>query len=290
MAVILLMVVFAGLICGCTPKQEQIPETTSAVQETVDADAETSVSAENTAQMQTIETVYIPLQVSEKFMQDLIHREVMEGSVAMESFSMKSGDAVLELFQISFNNPHASNIMGNLKIGEDMIPVSVSVVEYAEEIFQNDDEVNRYYFMMDALTDILASIREHESFNDKNTTNLEMRDTTASYWTFSLPAGMYLEETKANDDYTVDFYGMIGEQKFRLYTVAVSESTLNTVLGLYTTEVFTKPISIESYDLPDTSDWKQEDIAQLYTMMDTINDTIGVIVSSEQFEQIQAEE
>lgn len=283
---LLMLAAFAGMTGGCASEAPQAAETSAAaVTETAAAqmEPETTVETTESEQVHTIETAYIPFRISDSFMQDISHQEITEGDIAMEIFCMKTADTPMELFRIYFNDRDSGTMIGNLNIGEKMIPVTVIVSEYSAEAFQDEEQMNRYYFVMDALSEVLLSVRSHSAFVYENDPVVEKNDIKVSYWTFSLPEGIDWEESRENGNYFISFYGTVNGEKVDLYAVAVSEDTLATVLGTYAADGAAKPISIKSYDLPDTADWEEADAAQLYTWKDTINDVIQVITSSEGF-------
>lgn len=239
--------------------------------------------------MADIETAYGTLHFPEAYMPFLHHEEVREES-AVEIFSMVCEDGKWELFRIFFGDAEAGSPVGYLHTDAGVIPVSVMVAEDGAELFPDEESRTRYMEMRQYVNTVLDSITADERFSVSGLSEEEKVERELTYWTLSLPEGMECEESHGADAYQVDFYGTVGGESVKLYTIRLDDSTQSPSIGVYFVDGAAKQIHIETED-PGTFDGLPEDARQRISIyMDTINDVIGVITRSENYsDRVQPE-
>lgn len=245
--------------------------------------AETTAATKPAIACATIETAYLPVQFPEQYMENMEHREVTEGEAAMEIFTLTKEDTQLELFRIYFGDVQTGNPVGVLNMDGREIPVTLSVCEYRDDIFTDAETRDLYYDMMDGLNTVLSSIQNDSRFSNEEKIIVEKTDNQLSYWKVSLPQNMEWEELEAGENYVVTFYGNVNGEKVKLYAIAMGDTPLKNVLGTYMVDGAAKTVSVESYELPEVESWPQSSVTELYKMMETINDVIQTIMTSENF-------
>ena len=94
-----------------------------------------------------------------------------------------------------------------------------------------------------------------------------------------------VEETNIDGVYQADFFGKMAGERVALYSVRIGGESLQTELGLFEIGGAQETVSVESYAISDQNDWSDNDYENLYRMMDTINDVIEQIMSSEHYSE-----
>lgn len=266
-----------------TEAAETVPEQTMEAPEA--AVVETTAETQGKPAEKIFETQYISLQVVHDNVESLHHESRAEGARIVERFFMVYQDAELDLFRIYYADEWHGNYLGVLAVDGEDIPVTVDVPEYKEGFFADREAEDLYYDLMSTLNGILSDIQKDDRFSSGEKVNIETEEKTLSYWKFELPSGMELEESGTDGAYQAVFHGFVNSKRYKLYTVCVGDVPLSTVLGTYTVNGISKPVSVESEELPATDRWKDEDVLTLYQMMDSINDVIQTIVGSEGFSE-----
>ncbi len=247
-----------------------------------------SVQNAVTVNDQTIETAFASIQIPSDCLGKIQHMEIAEGDVTMEVFSMLPEDGGRELFRICFGSTQMGTPIGLLMAGDEEIPVSVVTSEYDINTF-SADEKEVYFGMMDQLNGIISSILEHENFKKiDEPQQVETVETTQTvgltYWEVELPENMEWEESNIDGIYKVDFYGLFGGERIRLYTISLGEASAETALGAYTADGMTRTLGLEIHSIDKQIDWMGEEGMAIYgNMMDTINDVLQVIMGSENY-------
>ena len=253
--------------------------------------AESSInSAQNavTVNDQTIETAFASLQIPSDCLGRIQHMEIAEGDMTMEVFSMLPEDGGRELFRICFGGTQTETPIGYLMAGDEEIPVSVVTSEYDINAF-SADEKEAYFGIMDQLNAILSSVLEHENFKKlEEPQQVETVETTQTadlaYWEVELLENMDWEESSTDGIYKVDFYGMLGEERIRLYTVSLGAAPAETALGAFVTDGKTRTLGVEIYNISSQVDLANEELMTTYgVMMDTVNDVLQAIMESENY-------
>lgn len=231
-----------------------------------------------------IETKYGTLLFPEKYSEYLKQKEVAESAVTTEIFSMVYDDMETELFRVYFGGEQIGDAIGALTTDSGEILIYISVCEYDEYYF-DEESYEIYSVLMEGLDTVISSIWNHPQFTDLKKVEIKEEERELSYWNFSLPENMELEETEESGYYLARFYGTVNNQKYELYSLAVGEPTLETVLGVYEVDGAPVLISVESYDLPNMENWEERHMGQIYTMMGSINTVIQTVMSSEGFSE-----
>ena len=253
--------------------------------------AESSINSAQTAVTvndQTIETAFASLQIPSDCLGRIQHMEIAEGDMTMEVFSMLPEDGERELFRICFGGTQTETPIGYLMAGDEEIPVSVVTSEYDINAF-SADEKEAYFGIMDQLNAILSSVLEHENFKKlEEPQQVETVETTQTadlaYWEVELLENMDWEESSTDGIYKVDFYGMLGEERIRLYTVSLGAAPAETALGAFVTDGKTRTLGVETYNISSQVDLANEELMTTYgVMMDTVNDVLQAIMESENY-------
>lgn len=231
----------------------------------------------------SIETKYGTLLFPQEYSEHLKHREVMDVEVTAEIFSMVYNTKETELFRIYFGGEQIGDILGafNAETGE--IPIYVTVCEYGDAYFADEETYEVYCGLMEGMGTTISSIWHNPQFTDLKEVEVVEEEKKLTYWSFSLPENMDLEETENKSNYLISFYGAVNNQRYKLYSLAVGEPALDNILGTFGTDDNQSVVSVESYDLPDMENWSERDMAEMYTMMDSINSVIRTVMSSEGF-------
>lgn len=231
-----------------------------------------------------IETPYITLKFPEEDSAALIHEEEYLGNAVVEVFYMKTAGDDLPLYRIDFGDENAGDWLGIIKTDEEEITVTYTVFSATEEELQElDQQVETYSALMNDFNVLLNCIYEDSRFSSEKANDaVEDRELELTYWSLTLPELINCSEKTADGNYQADFYIEIQGEQILLYSVYIGDEQAETFLGQYEIEGNLKTISIETYDLND-SEWSDDERAIAYQMMDTINDVIQVICTSEQF-------
>lgn len=247
-----------------------------------------SVQTAVTVNDQTVKTAFASLQIPSDCLGKIQHMEIAEGDVTMEVFSMLPEDGGRELFRICFGGTQMGTPIGLLMTGDEEIPVSVVTSEYDINAF-SEDEKEVYFGIMDQLNAILSSILEHENFKKiEEPQQAETVETTQTvnlaYWEVELLEDMDWEESDVDGIYKADFYGMLGGERIRLYTVSLGVASAETALGAFVTDGMTRTLGVETYSVSSQVDLTNEELATTYgVMMDTVNDVLQAIMESENY-------
>lgn len=239
---------------------------------------------EGTASTVPVKTAYGELAFPEELYGNMRHAETTEGQVATEVFYMVSETGEKEVFRIHYADSQAGTPLGYLKTEDGEISVSHSICEYADESFADEAERELYYRMMDAFSVILNSIFEDSRFSESRPlASVEEQEVELRYWTVMLPGNVYYEEAVDGDNYRVDFYGKIGDERIELYTIGLGDLQGESVLGQYTVDGVPKPVVVQTGDMRAYELRPEEDQAIIYNMMASINGIIQTIAADENF-------
>lgn len=293
--IVLILAVVLVLIFGDWVAPADKPQDTSSVtQPTVSSMAATdptqdteptTATTENTEPVQQIiiDTAVCPLVFPGEFSDYMSHAEVVDDGAVVEFFYMVKDEIRLELFQIIFSAKPSDNDIGLIKEETGNLYISVSASNLDDQMFDDEQSRDLYHNLMACVDVVLDSIRADARFSKKSEVDINIVDTKLDYWDVALPEHMSWEETHEGGSYLVTFYGEVNGQKYKLYSAAIGDNRLTSVLGSYIISSQIKPVSVESYDLPDTDGWDEAAVTELYTMMSTINDLIQAIMSDEAF-------
>lgn len=230
-----------------------------------------------------IETAYGPLWIEEDYADSIRHEEVSDGDTTIEVFYMVLPDGERELFHIIFGNASQGDYIGTLKTDGQAVPVSVTVCTYTKEDFPDQDALNDYYTLMDQVNVVLDSIRASDSFAASGS-QTGTRVAELTYWSVELPETVTWEERTDDQTYYVDFFGTIGEENVRLYTISLGEAAADSFIGLYEIDGKQVPVGVQTYSLESGETYFSEYAA----MMETINDVIQVIMADQHFSALSS--
>lgn len=234
--------------------------------------------------MAVLETHYCTLQYPEEFVGTLLHKEVVEGSEAIEIFSMMNGEAELELFRLYFGSARIGEQIGFLKTQWGETSVSYTVCEYEDSEFTDENTKSQYYQLMDVLNDLLKSVQNGSTFSISGTVpDLGRRDAKLKYWTISVLENMYWEETVSENAYQVSFKGNIDSRQIEIYSISIGAVAYENVLGSWELNGSCLPVSVRTFENVVDASWTEEEINTYYNMLDTLNEAIQVIISCENF-------
>lgn len=291
------LLIFGLAGCFSTPAPATTPGTTevsaTAPSQVQTSPTETTVVTQPTEQTQptephtsdfiNINTCYGPLTFPNTYSFYLNHQEVTEGDTVTEYFYMVYQDTQIDLFRIEFGADMDGTLMGAFSTENGEIPIYVSVHNHNDTDFTDPDAYIVYCGLMEGLDFLISSIWDHPQFTDLKDIHIQEQEKEVTYWYFSLPENMELEESQQNGYYLATFYGIVNGVKYKLYSLAVGDPALDSVLGMYTIDGVSRLVSVENYELPDMDGWTDRDMGELYTMMGSINNVIQTIMASEGF-------
>lgn len=236
---------------------------------------------------QMIDTAYGPLRIAADSLERLRHTEIIENGVTKEVFHMLPEDGGRELFQICFGNTDQGIPIGQMRVGDGTVTVSVISPEYDMNTF-NEEEKATYGMLLDQLNVLLSSIRDSENFGPyearKEEDDTAYQAVALTYWTVMLPETMQVEESNRGDIYTADFYGMVGSERIHLYQISLGDASAESILGMYTTDDLIRTLGVTPYSLSSQAAWISDDQNRAYAvLMDTINEVLPIITGSENF-------
>ena len=288
--VLALMCAILMFVVACGQESNVYPDETALASTQGTEPVETEVASTPAIQEEdlylTIESRYLPLLISAEYADLIHHREVTEGDVAVEIFYMLTGEVEKELFCVYFGNGEIGDIIGTLQTETGEIPVTAAGRVYSPEDFATEEQLQLYYSMMGELNTVIQSISENSCFkasDEFETPVINKAEIQMVHWKVVLPENMEVEETKSGNVYQADFYGLIGGEKFKMYTIYLGEARTDTVLGGYIINGEVRLLCVESFELVMEDGWSEEERTSAYAMLDSINDVIQVIVSSENY-------
>lgn len=209
-----------------------------------------------------------------------------------EVFSLKSDETEVSMYRLDFGDRESGDWLGMLRTDEGDISVTYTVFGYDQEEFAGlDDHAKEgYTILMESFNNLLSSIAADSRFLEEVTIDPgEENPVEMTYWTVNLPAGISWMENNQDGNYQASFYGEVCGERTALYTVHIGEPEARNVLGQFKVGEDMKNVSVESFDLPENANWTEDDKALAYCMMDTINNVIERIISSELYSEPESE-
>jgi len=232
------------------------------------------------------------LQFPEDLSEYVIREQSTYDSATTEAFYIKNGDEAIPLFRIDVGNQNLGDWLGVLRTESGNIPVTYTVFTISEEDMASlgEDAEALYTDLMNGFNVILDGIFSDPRFSSEKPIEVgEEESMSMNYWTVNLPDNMWVTENIEDGNYEAVFFSQIQGENVALYTVRIGDVKAETELGLFTIDGEEKPISIGSFDLSEKPNWSSEDYSTAYRMMDTINDVIQQIISSESYSEPGAE-
>ncbi|MBP3646771.1 MAG: hypothetical protein J6K55_10150 [Clostridia bacterium] len=233
-----------------------------------------------------VENPYIMLRLPKENSEYIMHEQEVHGITTTETFYMVDGEKKKPLYRIDFGDKTSGDWLGTLKTENSEIPITYTVFALSEEEIGalGESEEERYFALLDGFSIMLDGIYSDSRFSAEKPLDIGAdQQATLAHWTLTLPGNMTWTESTENGSYHAVFYGMVQGERIALYTVRIGDETAQTVLGQYKLDGVDKPISVESYDLAENANWTEDDYSAAYRMMDTINELIQAITSSENF-------
>lgn len=250
-----------------------------------------------------IDTQYIHLRFPKEYEEYIAHEQENTESGTAEVFYMRHEDGRMELFRIGFGDGFGGESLGVLNMADGTaVRINYEVKHYTAKELENiqvdystiDKDLNEnnelydaedfYYLLLNEFNGILDSIRQDSRFSEgEMTEEIKSGKADLRYWDVLLPENMECVESAKGDRYQADFYGTVSDDKILLYSVYLNEEDPTIVLGNYKTGFTTRVVSVRSYELKMLDGWTEADMVTAGTMMDTINDVIGVITGSANF-------
>ena len=285
LVVVLLLVACTGADTGAmnsaAPAATTQAETTQVeITQATDSATDTPVEAEK-----VIQTQYMQLCVPEAKMEGVTHREVVQDTIAMEIFTLVSGETELELFRLYFGDGTMGTIVGYVTVEEEEIPVSYTISEYGDD-FPDEESKALYYQAMDLFSVVIDALYESENFSQtKHTEPVKDGVAAMKYWSVDLPENIIWEELVQEKLYCLNFYGTLHGERTALYSVGIGEMEADYTVGTFLVDGEERIVNVRIFDLPVTDQWNEEEISAGYRMLETVNDVIDAIMSSENFSE-----
>ena len=237
-----------------------------------------------------VETQYAVLQYPAEFDGRLTAREVVQDSVSMVIFSAPMGEQEWELFRLYFNDEAVGVQSGYIVQGADEISVSYDVCLYEDEDFPGEDVKDQYYQNMEVFNHVMASIYDHPQYaREKYVAPVNSKDCRMKYWEVTIPENVQWQEETIGGLYRVDFYGEMYDEKVPLYSIGLGEMEADYTVGTFEIESGELvPVCVKIYDLYGGDHWTDEDYNTAYRMMESVNDVIQEIMSSNRYSESDA--
>lgn len=242
----------------------------------------------NRKSFEIIHSEYVDWSVPADCMEFLKYETETNNNVVADMFYMQAGSAEIPIFRFDFGDENAGDWLGVLTVGEEKIPVVYTVFMVSDEdLAALGDAEENYYKLMDVFNEMVKDLSENKNFSPEKPIMVSGSEQIAelTYWTVTLPEEMSWQETKENGTYQVVFYGHIQGEKIAMYQVTIGDEVTENQLGLYNIDGENKVISVVCHDVLDRPDWSEDDNAVAYHLMDTINNVIDQIMSSESFSE-----
>lgn len=244
----------------------------------------------NRKSFEIIHSEYVDWSVPADCMEFLKYETETNNNVVADMFYMQVGSAEIPIFRFDFGDENAGDWLGLLTVGEEKIPVVYTVFMVSdEELAAVEGAEEAYYMLMDVFNEMVQDLTANKNFTQEKPIKMSGNEQEAvlTYWTVTLPTEMSYYETNENGTYQAFFYGYIQDEKIALYQVNIGDIIGDSPLGLYKIENEDKTVSITCHDIFDRADWSEDDYAVAYRMMDTINNVIEKITSSEYFSEFE---
>jgi hypothetical protein len=256
---IVLLLLAATLVCaGCNSEQVETTEerTVTSAPPEEETTAFTAAPSEETTEVTPEETTvpsdevtelkmaYLSVMLSEQDLGNMLFESVADGDTVMEIFSLKQATGSLELFRVFYGKEEYGNKIGILNVDGKNLIVSVSASNYDVSIFSDEEAGDLYYAMMENLNLVVGAIQADPRFSTDDGRDVNKVETQIAEWNFSLPETVQWEEIQNDNSVKLVFFTEIRGARADLYALAVGEETLQSVLGQYTYNGETQPISV----------------------------------------------
>lgn len=251
-------------------------------------------TAEKKDETMNIQTTYVTLKYPKAYKKYLQHQEILEGSDAIEVFSMVYEGVEAELFRLCFTADEPESAEGYLQTDNGALYVFVEpcadglnlndLAWDSEEMDKTQEIESIYYSMMGAMGQVLESVKADSRYsivkgvaeNDKKTEEI-------LYWKISLPKAVSWQSSEDDGTHKIAFRATVGEKDIALYTIALGDIAGENAIGQYTHQGKTQYITVEICDLDAQGPLTQEELTAAHVLMDTVNDVLQAIRSDGNF-------
>lgn len=241
-------------------------------------------------QLIELQTSYATLEFPEKYSKSLKHLEIIDNDVIVEVFSMVHSGKEIELFRLYFGEIDEGSREGYLHLDTGVVPVSVVVGDIIQTGSMDDELVQKYYSMVDALSVVLSSLYENENFTKDEYRSQREDVKQLTFWTFRLPESILCEENTENGEYKLTFSFMHNDKQYTLYTVYMSDKAYGSPFGVYMKDDGNKILSLQVDEAVQQGNLPEDVKDNIFAMMDTIGPVMDIITSNEHFSEFEAEE
>lgn len=239
-----------------------------------------------------LNTPYIDLVLPLELEDVITDDESTYGTIYTRAFYMNYGGEELPLWRLDFGDPNAGDWVGMLKTDKGDVPVVMTGFAISdEELSALGEEGSQLYGKcMQGYSVMLDGIMSDPRFTAERPLAVgKDTDMKLTYWNVTLPDTMKVSEKNEGGNYEAVFFGGVLGEMVPLYRVCIGEEQAESFLGYFEIDGVQKPISVGSFDLLENPNWSTDDYSAAYRMMDTINDVIQQITSSEHFSESLAE-
>ena len=81
------------------------------------------------------------------------------------------------------------------------------------------------------------------------------------------------------------FYGVIQDERVDLYAIGLGEMDADYSVGYFTTDGATRPVQVRIFDLPQETNWLEEDYDVAYRMLESVNAVVDAVLVHENFSE-----
>ncbi len=231
-----------------------------------------------------IDTAYVPLYFPGAYRDFLLNEQQCEADVIAECFYLVYQGTKTEVFRIYFGNEKLSP-EGYLHMEKGVIPVSVVAAKVADVKFVNEEAQELYYRLLEQMNAVVETIRADARFSENSGVAPETQELAVYDWTLALPSGVECEQTQEGEVLRAEFYGTVSGQRVRLYSITLGDIQSESVIGYYSMDGAARPVSVQPDELAYLDGMSEEDQMSVFALMETLNDVVQSIMSSENFTQ-----
>jgi hypothetical protein len=233
-----------------------------------------------------LQTAYLELEFPARYENSLKHEEHTNHERIEEVFCMDHAGMSAELFRICFGDQTTGTPVGYLHTESGVVPITVQVGSTPQNM--DEETENLYFGMMEGMNEVLDCIYRDKRFSEYVDFQPEKeKQAVMKYWSVDLPAGVTWEETTEGYFYQVAFYGEVSGTRIRLYSITIDDEPVGNPLGTMEIDGEQKTVSVKIDGLTQMEAMTEAEQDMIYSMMDTINDVVPQITSSEHFTEIE---
>ena len=232
------------------------------------------------------------IQIPAQYVDMVEHTQEQYGDRVTEVFVLKEGEAEISLFCIDFGDRQSGDWLGLLNIDGVNVPITYTIFLPDEEEMSKFGEkgLEAYDAMRESFSNLLNTITADPRFMMEEVQAEQEKLVIGklvemTYWSVNLPEAIKFEETNQDGVYQADFFGEVAGEQILLYSVRIGGDSLQSELSLFEIDGVKKIVSVESNSLSDRNDWSQSEFETAFRMMDTINEVIEQIMSSEHYSE-----